>query len=168
MSNVTEKDIRDLIAKYPNPKGSCLNSFAYHIPMTQRNLEIIGKMSKYMGTLNKKYRGPRHGNRDWCDSLPKAYAEKVSLYARNPLKFKAWKEGRPFVKVVQENANRQAEEFQDLYWKMAQKNTAKWSLARKALFALTGNTKWAHGVAVITEEVHGQIVLALNEIIDNR
>ena len=165
MSNVTEKDIRDLIAKYPNPKGSCLNSFAYHIPMTQRNLEIIGKMSKYMGTLNKKYRGPRHGNRAWCDSLPKAYAEKVSLYARNYDKAKAFLENKPLPEVKVETMEKQLKSTQEYANKKAtEAHQASWS-ARSAKQHLDLNAQIVHDVVVLPIKSYNLVLEYLAKIV---
>lgn len=73
---VTENDVRDLITKYHQEDVAAI---ATQIPLSERNLEIISNMSKYLGTISKRWRGPNWNGHD----CPRENAERVSIYPRD-------------------------------------------------------------------------------------
>jgi len=106
---VTEQDVRDLLKKYPSPKGHC--SIAYHIPISTRNMEIINEMAKYIGSISKRWRGPGWSRLRYdCD---KDLAERVSIYPRNENKYRSWFLGKTEESINLEKAEKRNKELAD-------------------------------------------------------
>lgn len=146
--SVTEKDVRDLLKKYPSPKG--VSSIAYHIPCSQRNLEIVDAMSKFIGPIAKRWRGCRQGVRSYHQDLPRKYAERVSIYSRNEEKYKA------FIEPKKEEPQKPSVDEKRI--QMIK------SLSVGAMNYLMSNAKHVHGVVVLPEYVYENVFASLKSI----
>ena len=167
--NVTEQDVRDLIKRYPNPKNACVCSFAYHIPLTERNVEIINGMSKFIGAIAKRYRGPRFGRMGWNQDLPRRFAEKVSLYARNAEKYDAFFHPliKPVVPPTVEYHNPMLEAKIEIARLKTQVETMKVHAIRVRSF-LALNASHAHKVIILPEGAFNGALMEARNIISEK
>jgi len=151
--SVSEQDVKDLLKRYPNPKG--VSSIAYHIPCSQRNLEIVDGMSKFVGPISKRWRGPRLGNRSFAQDLPRKYAERVSIYlrGRDESKYNAFMNEEP--KKAEEPPKPNVDEMRIANIK---------SMSVGAMNYLMVNAKHVHGVVVLPEYVYENVFASLKSI----
>ena len=84
---VTEQDVRNLITKY-HQDGVC--AIATQIPMSDRNMEILSHLSKYIGSFAKRWRGSNWNGSD----CPRKNAERVSIYPKDVKRAEVWFYGR--------------------------------------------------------------------------